>query len=90
MTRFRLPQTPGSKYITAEGARRLREEHHFRGYIHLKVIPNADPRLIVRRQGLRTSGQNHAFARGPTCATRSIAPKRWPMRAAGDFWPIKE
>src|ERR1043166_3557679 len=26
MTRFRLPQTPGSKYITAEGARRLREE----------------------------------------------------------------
>jgi transcription elongation factor GreB len=26
MTRFRLPQTPGSKYITPEGARRLREE----------------------------------------------------------------
>ena len=26
MTRFRPPQTPGSKYITAEGARRLREE----------------------------------------------------------------
>ena len=27
-------------------ARSLREEHHFRGYIHLKVIPNADPRLL--------------------------------------------
>ena len=26
MSRFRLPQKPGSKYITAEGARRLREE----------------------------------------------------------------
>ena len=26
MTRYRPPQTPGSKYITAEGARRLREE----------------------------------------------------------------
>src|SRR6202012_4622893 len=26
MGRFRAPQTPGSKYITAEGARRLREE----------------------------------------------------------------
>jgi putative DNA modification/repair radical SAM protein len=26
--------------------RSLREEHHFRGYIHLKVIPNADPRLL--------------------------------------------
>ena len=26
MSRFRPPQTPGSKYITPEGARRLREE----------------------------------------------------------------
>src|ERR1041384_3753554 len=26
MTRFRLPQATGSKYITPEGARRLREE----------------------------------------------------------------
>ena len=26
MSRFRPPQTPGSQYITAEGARRLREE----------------------------------------------------------------
>jgi predicted DNA-binding helix-hairpin-helix protein len=27
-------------------ARSLREEHHFRGYIHLKTIPDADDRLI--------------------------------------------
>jgi len=27
-------------------ARKLREEHHFRGYIHLKTIPEADDRLI--------------------------------------------
>ena len=27
-------------------ARSLREEHHFRGYIHLKTIPDADPELI--------------------------------------------
>jgi predicted DNA-binding helix-hairpin-helix protein len=27
-------------------ARSLREEHHFRGYIHLKTIPDADERLI--------------------------------------------
>nr|WP_225778013.1 putative DNA modification/repair radical SAM protein [Pseudomonas sp. Marseille-Q3773] len=27
-------------------ARLLREEHHFRGYIHLKTIPDADPLLI--------------------------------------------
>ncbi|RZJ18597.1 MAG: putative DNA modification/repair radical SAM protein [Brevundimonas sp.] len=29
-----------------EVARRLREDHDFRGYIHLKLIPEADPRLI--------------------------------------------
>jgi len=34
-----------------EIARRLREEHHFRGYIHLKTIPDADPQL-VRQAGL--------------------------------------
>ncbi len=27
-------------------ARKLRTEHEFRGYIHLKLIPEADPRLI--------------------------------------------
>jgi putative DNA modification/repair radical SAM protein len=29
-----------------EVARSLREDHDFRGYIHLKLIPEADPRLI--------------------------------------------
>jgi putative DNA modification/repair radical SAM protein len=33
-----------------EVARRLREQHDFRGYIHLKTIPEADPEL-VRRAG---------------------------------------
>ena len=28
-------------------ARQLREVHHFRGYIHLKTIPDADPLLIA-------------------------------------------
>jgi len=27
-------------------ARKLREEHDFRGYIHLKLIPEADPKLV--------------------------------------------
>ena len=30
-----------------EVARRLREEHGFRGYIHLKTIPDADPLLMA-------------------------------------------
>jgi putative DNA modification/repair radical SAM protein len=29
-----------------EVARALREDHHFRGYIHLKTIPDADPELV--------------------------------------------
>jgi putative DNA modification/repair radical SAM protein len=29
-----------------EVARSLREEHDFRGYIHLKTIPDADPKLV--------------------------------------------
>src|ERR1700712_4709117 len=31
-----------------EVARRLREEHDFRGYIHLKTIPDAAPQLLQR------------------------------------------
>jgi putative DNA modification/repair radical SAM protein len=34
-----------------EVARVLREAHHFRGYIHLKTIPDADPEL-VRQAGV--------------------------------------
>jgi putative DNA modification/repair radical SAM protein len=29
-----------------EVARALRDDHHFRGYIHLKTIPDADPELV--------------------------------------------
>jgi len=29
-----------------EVARSLRKDHHFRGYIHLKTIPDADPELV--------------------------------------------
>jgi putative DNA modification/repair radical SAM protein len=31
-----------------EVARQLRETHHFRGYIHLKTIPDASPDLVAR------------------------------------------
>ena len=34
-----------------EVARSLREDHDFRGYIHLKTIPDADPDLL-RQAGL--------------------------------------
>ena len=31
-----------------EVARRLREDHHFRGYIHLKTIPDASDELVLK------------------------------------------
>lgn len=34
--------------MIVEAARILREEHDFRGYIHLKTIPEADPEIIHR------------------------------------------
>ena len=34
--------------LVVEVARKLREEHHFRGYIHLKTIPEASPALIAQ------------------------------------------
>lgn len=34
--------------LLIEVARMLREDHHFRGYIHLKTIPEASPELIER------------------------------------------
>lgn len=34
--------------LVIEVARKLREDHHFRGYIHLKTIPEASPLLIEK------------------------------------------
>ncbi len=39
-----------------EVARVLREEHDFRGYIHLKTIPDASPELMPARRPLRRTG----------------------------------
>ena len=62
-------------------ARTLREEHDFRGYIHLKTIPEADPLLVEaagryadrlscnielpREQGLARSPRRRARSRDP-------------------------
>jgi predicted DNA-binding helix-hairpin-helix protein len=35
-----------TKELVIDVARKLREEHHFRGYIHLKTIPEVSPALI--------------------------------------------
>ncbi len=46
-------------------ARKLREQHHFRGYIHLKTIPEADDALIAgSRQICRSPQHQYRSARG--------------------------
>ncbi|MGY3080833.1 putative DNA-binding helix-hairpin-helix protein [Bradyrhizobium sp. LM6.10] len=54
-------------------ARKLREQHHFRGYIHLKTIPEADDALISEaRQICRSSFHQHRDAgRGEPAAIRA-------------------
>src|SRR3978361_2115691 len=47
-----------------EVARRLREDHGFRGYIHLKTIPDADPELV--RQGGGPPRARSSHTRVPT------------------------
>jgi predicted DNA-binding helix-hairpin-helix protein len=42
---FRASYTTMEQVVNV--ARRLREQHHFRGYIHLKTIPEADDALIA-------------------------------------------
>ena len=68
-------------------ARTLREEHRFRGYIHLKTIPEASPDLIARGRALRRPAelQRRAAARGgPEAPGAAEEPGRDPADPGGD------
>ena len=61
-----------------EVARVLREEHDFRGYIHLKTIPDAAPELLRARRPLRRPAEHQHRA-----AHRAGPRRRWrPRRTA--------
>ncbi|MGJ3626561.1 putative DNA modification/repair radical SAM protein [Sphingomonas sp. MMS24-JH45] len=47
-----------------EVARSLREDHHFRGYIRLKTIPDADPELVHRARLCRSRVDQRRTAHG--------------------------
>ena len=49
-------------------ARSLREEHEFRGYIHLKTIPGSEPAAHRARRALRGSAEREHRAAEPRCA----------------------
>jgi putative DNA modification/repair radical SAM protein len=71
-----------------EVARSLREDHDFRGYIHLKTIPDADPGL-VRRAG-RFADRLSINVELPTAAgLKRLAPEKDGKRIEGAMAELK-
>ena len=58
-----------------EVARSLREDHDFRGYIHLKTIPDADPEL-VRQAGLHADRISINVELPTTAGLTRLAPEK--------------
>jgi len=66
----------------AEVARSLREDHDFRGYIHLKTIPDADPELI-ERAGRYADRISINVELPTTSGLRRLAPEKSEARIEG-------
>lgn len=75
-----------------EIARKLRDEHHFRGYIHLKTIPDADPGLI-EKAGLLADRISINVELPTDASVKTYAPEKRPetiRRAMADVRLRKE
>ncbi|QHL90582.1 putative DNA modification/repair radical SAM protein [Sphingomonas changnyeongensis] len=65
-----------------EVARSLREDHDFRGYIHLKTIPDADPEL-VRQAGLYADRLSINVELPTEGGLKRLAPEKSSVRIEG-------
>src|ERR671921_1804022 len=65
-----------------EVARSLREDHEFRGYIHLKTIPDADPEL-VRQAGLHADRVSINIELPTQAGLTKLAPEKDGARIEG-------
>lgn len=73
-------------------AKSLRQEHNFRGYIHLKTIPDADPKLI-EQAGLYADRLSINVELPTDTAVKSYAPEKSPdqiRKAMADVRVLKE
>jgi len=61
MTRYRRPQPPGSKYATAEGARRLREELDYLWRVHRPQVTRAVAEAAA--QGDRSENAEYIYGK---------------------------
>ena len=71
-----------------EVARSLREDHDFRGYIHLKTIPDADPALI-HRAGLHADRMSINVELPTTAGLARLAPEKDVVRIEGAMLGLK-
>ena len=71
-----------------EVARSLREDHDFRGYIHLKTIPDADPEL-VRQAGLHADRVSINVELPTRAGLERLAPEKSASRIDGAMKAMK-
>ncbi|WP_174279347.1 putative DNA modification/repair radical SAM protein [Sphingomonas bacterium] len=71
-----------------EVARSLREDHHFRGYIHLKTIPDADPEL-VHQAGLHADRVSINVELPTVAGLTRLAPDKSAPRIEGAMAAVK-
>src|SRR3990170_4381653 len=71
-----------------EVARSLREDHDFRGYIHLKSIPDADPEL-VRQAGLHADRVSINVELPTTKGLKDLAPEKSASRIEAAMGAMK-
>ena len=71
-----------------EVARSLREDHRFRGYIHLKTIPDADPEL-VHQAGLHADRLSINVELPTTSGLKRLAPEKSEARIEGAMQGMK-
>jgi putative DNA modification/repair radical SAM protein len=71
-----------------EVARSLREDHDFRGYIHLKTIPDADPEL-VRQAGLHADRVSINIELPTAPGLKRLAPEKDGARIEGAMGEMK-
>jgi putative DNA modification/repair radical SAM protein len=71
-----------------EVARSLREDHDFRGYIHLKTIPDADPELI-HKAGLHADRISINVELPTEAGLKTLAPEKDGRRIEGAMGGMK-
>ncbi len=72
-----------------EVARILREEHDFRGYIHLKTIPEADAEIVHQARGFMPTVYRSMSNCRPTAGLTRLAPDKDARQIEGAMGRVK-